>query len=791
MTETDERTEKTGRGEAVAKVIRLPFADTAPEASDTAPETSDTAPAPEAAAPAAPVDMVKPSPVEGTVFTAKEWELGEDAEGDAPWIHPALRTPEGRMARRAYVRRQARRRIRRWVSRQTTPLGIVPTTVRGGVRIHRWTRGVEGQNADAAKRRAEMLAREAERAARRAQFALLQRDAKKKAADVAQQESQMALVQATAATSLARTKFLQRAAAAYLPMAGIDAAGYVFMDGMLGLGAGVLVNLAVLARVGRRPDMTPEELEELERTEAGLPDRFEMGMTPRAFEAMLHEALTKELGIAVHSMQVHPRNWGFEIQLVLKNQTPEKLSESLALLEACLPGVRTNSALLQQSARARNECTLRIPGDDPWKAVPELPYRAPKSISTHDLHKAQIGADMSGRPLALPGKRTTTNTVGKPRSGKSTVLRARLDALTATNDRIIVGIDLGSYGAGFGPYAKCMAAVARTPAEARTVLEWALDIGMNRPKLFQRLGMGANWEASPEYPGITVVIDEFPALVTEAKRETFAKPEEGEEKPMKLDELVRQIFLTSAKSDVVLDIATHSVTKEKIGENTWLSEVPVQAMGACDRDDIVQIVGKGAMAEGWRPDRLLPAMGDAINDASVVYPLAGAAYCEPIPYRACITSEEEADRRATERAAAGLCELDAASAAFVRGIELPNPGGGEPWEDGEDEEETVPVLLQVIRRIFRDLGDPSGLMEDEVFDQLHAFNPEAWDLDRFVDESGTPMTKGAVLALVLDKVLAPRGQKWAKETFRPKGLKPTKGYRLRDLKALIGEGDEA
>ncbi|MFI9801976.1 hypothetical protein [Streptomyces sp. NPDC052302] len=784
MNETDERTAKNGNGEPVAKVIRLPFADSTPEVSDT--------PAPQTPAPAPRVDMTKPeapAPVEGKVFTAREWELGEDPEGDAPWISPALRTPEGRTARRVYVQRQARRRIRRWVARQRTPRGVVPTTVRGGVRIHRWVRGVEGQNAAAAKARAEMLAREAERAARRAQFALLQRDAKKKAADVAQQNSSMALVQATTAASTARSKFFQRAAAAYLPMAGIDAAGFVFMDGLIGLGAGVLVNIAVLARAGRQPDMSPEELEELERTEAGLPDRFEMGMTPRAFEAMLHEALTKDVGITVHSLQVRLHSWGFEIVIVLKNQTPEKLSANLDLLEACLPGVRTNSALLQQSKQARNECVLRIPGANPWKAVPELPYRAPKSVTTHELHKAQFGADMSGRTLALPGKRTSAAYIGKSRSGKSTMLRARLDALTATSDRIIVGIDLGSYGSGFGPYRKCMSAVARTPKEARVVLEWALAVGMGRPKLFDRLGMGLNWEASPKRPGITIVIDEFPALVMAAKSETFPETEEGEEKPLRLDELVKQIILTSAKSDVCLEIASQGVTRDRVGANMWLAELPVQVMCACDKDDIVQIAGGGAMAQGWRPDRLLPAMGDAVNDASVAYVLAGGDYSEPIPYRACILNEEEADRRAVERAEAGLCELDAESAAFAPGVVLPNPGGGEPWEH-EGEEEPLPVLLRTIRTIYRDLGNPSGLTEDELFDRLHRFDPTSWDLDRFVPEGGEPMTKGAVLALVLDKVLAPRDQKWAKESYRPKGASKTvKGYRLRDLKTLIGEAD--
>lgn len=784
----------TETNESGAKVIRLPFV-TGPDetATDTVEDTTADATADlikdTPATPAAPAP-----PFEGRIITAEEWALAEDPEGDAPWINPALKTPEGRAARKAYLQRTARRRVRRWTRRQWTPQGIVPATFRGGVRIHRWVRGIEGRNADSAKLHAENLTLEHEKAARRAKYALLGRDKKAKAAELAQQQASTAQLVATVAHVAARKKFFQRGLAAYGPLAGMDVAGYVFMDGMVGLGAGVLVNLLVLARVGARPDMDPEELEELERSEAGLPDRFEIGMTPRAFEAMLHQALTEEIGVAVHSLRIHPHKWGFEVQLVLKNQTPEKLSENLGLLEACLPGVRTNSALLQQSAAARNECTLRIPGNDPWQAVPELPYRAPKSISTHELHKAQIGADMSGRVLALPGKRTSTSTIGKPRSGKSTVLRARLDALTATNDRIIVGIDLGSYGAGFGPYAKCMAAVARTPKEARIVLEWALEIGVNRPKLFQRLGMGANWEASPEFPGITVAIDEFPALVTAAKAEVFPKPKQDDEfyeKPMRLDELVQQIHLTSSKSDVVLDIASHSVTKEKIADNTWLAEVPVQVMGACDKDDIVQIVGKGAMAQGWRADRLLPAMGDAVNDASVVYPLAGATYCEPIPYRACITSEEEADRRATERAEAGLCELDAGSEAFVRGIELPNPGGGDPWFDGDDEEEeTIPVLLQVIRKIYAARSNPSGLTEDELFDALHEVEPETWDLDRI--EGGTDLTKGAFLALVLDKVLAPRGQRWAKESYRPKGAKSTvKGYRLRDLKILIGEADDS
>ncbi|MEU3189487.1 hypothetical protein ABZ686_02330 [Streptomyces sp. NPDC006992] len=792
MTEIDERTAKSGRTAATAEVIHL-FAD----AETTTEETETSAPVDMAKKPA-PAETAAPAagPVEGTVITAEEWGLGEDPEGDKPWVNPSLKTPEGRKARAAYLQRAARRRARRWVARQATPRGVLQATVRGGVRVHRWTRGVESRTADAARERAELMARESARATRRAQFALMQRDQKKTAAQVAQQELQTAVIQATAARKSATRKFFQRAAASYGPLAGIDAAGYVFLDGALGLVGGVLVNLAVLARVGRRPQMDPEELEALEREEAGMPERFEVGMTVRGFEAMLREALTEDLKVAVYALRIEPEKWGFKVQVILNRQTPEKISAGLADLEACLPGVRTNSILLQQSAQARNECVLRIPGKDQWKAVPALPYRAPKSVTTDDIHTAQIGADMSGEVLALPFKRTNAVVVGKSRSGKSTMLRAALDALTAAEDRVVVGIDLGSYGSGFGPYRKTMHALGRTTAEAREILEWVLDIGMGRPKLFERFGMGLNWEASEKRPGITLVIDEFPALVTAALREHRPKPTEedgGAEQAMRLDELVQQIAMTSAKSDVTLLIATQSVTKDRVKDNTWITELPVAVMCACDKDDIQQLAGAGAMAQGWRPDRLLPAMGGHVNDASVAYVSAGGDYSEPIPYRACILSDEEADERARERLEAGLPAMDAESLAFVGGRGLSHLAGDRDVGDEEDQAApAIPVLLQQIRDLYRAAGEPSGMNEDELFDALAADDPDTWNQEQFTDEDDEQLPKGEVLALVLAKVLEPRGQRWAKGKYRPRGSSTTaRGYRLKDLKELLGETPES
>jgi hypothetical protein len=785
-----------------ARVIAFPSPAPAPDYDD-GPETLHapvgvdfTKPTP----PEEPGDADSPdeeeTPREGRVFLAGEdLPLPEDPEGDAPWFSPALRTRQGLAARGRYHLRRARRRARRWVGRQWTRHGVLPRAARGHRQMWSWVRGVEGMQAAADLTLAQAEAREADRAARSAKWALLDRSRKRELARAQQQQAAAAIHLAVQRRRQARRAQTIRGTVTYGPLAAGDITAYLTAGGM-GLAGALMVTTAGLAWLGRKTGLDPEQIDAMEQDDAAakMPDRVELGMTPRAFEAMLRQALTEDLKIALAGLDLRAPAWGFEVHLKLDRQTPKTLSENIDHLEACLPGVRTSSILLQQSASARNECVLRIPGSDPWQAVPELPYRAPKSLTTNDLHTAQIGAEMSGRPLALPAKRTNVAITGKPRSGKSTMLRAGVDALTATDDRIILGIDLGSYGAGFGPYRKAMKAVARTPKQARRVLEWALDIGMGRPALFDDLGMGLNWESSPTRPGITVVIDEFPALVKAAKQEAaerarIAKEMEIEDTSLRLDELVEQIHITSPKSDVTLMVGTHSVTKARVGENTWLSEVPAQVMCACDTDDIKLIVGGGAMAQGWRPDRLLPAMGDAINDAGVAYVMAGGAYSEPIPWRACILDDTEADRRATERAMAGLPQLDAESAAFVDGDDLSDLAD---WDDADADE--AGGLIATIRSIFADAGDPPGMSKEDLAEELGRVDPARWDLSRFDGdedaEDGDERIAARVDALraAIAAVLAPTGQSWQLDNYSKKA---PRGYCLRHLKQLTGEVSKA
>jgi len=568
----------------------------------------------------------------------------------------------------------------------------------------------------------------------------------------------------------------------------------------------LFLNLLTFSVAGRQVELTEEQLERMERIESGVPTRFEIGMTPRVFEAMVREALVQDLQLRVAGLRVVAAVWGYEVHLVLDRMTPKKLSDGLADLEACLPGVRTQSVLLQQSASSRNECVLRIPGPNAWDSVPQLPYRAPNSVKSATMHREQIAADLGGRPFARPGMRTNAAITGVSRSGKSTWLEADCDVLTATCDRLVFGIDLGSDCSGFGPYTKAMNGVARNASQARRILEYCLAVGQGRPSLFSRLGMGKNWRTSADRPGITIPIDEFPAFVTASKAEeawvkSLAKGKDAEDLPegwMSLEDLVEAIVMTSAKSDVVVVIAGQGVTKARIGDNTWLSDLPVQIMCSMGTTDIVQIAGGGAMEQGWRPDRLMPALGPMDNDGGIAYAMAGSEFCEPIPYRVCRVSDDEADRRAVERVKAGRPQLDEDSARFVYDdlSDLIDDIDGNYAEEEEEEEDGLPRLISLIRDVFRQAGDPAGMTRHELAQALAAvdddwaldqaqFNkePEAGEKKRTPEEARIEALTAAIAAS-----LAPVGLTWNTDKWRPKGSKDTaSGYCLRDLKKITSE----
>ncbi len=644
-----------------------------------------------------------------------DWEadLPEDVEGDEPWVPLWVRSARGINARRRYAQRQMRRRTRRWVKRQTTQHGAVARSSRGVRRAHQWVRGTEGIAHQAAAETAHQHAVAARSAARKARYALLDRKAAAGASKKATEALQDALKAEKAAKSTARRALASRAALVYGPAAGVLGGG-AYLDGWWGMAGAAVLTLAAATIPGRRTWLDDEELFE-ERSGAACLDP---GMTPRAFAAMLTAALEEDLGVKVAECVVVSHAWGFEARVLLLKSKPADVMARLEDLEASLVA-RPNSLLLQQSAQARPRFTLRALGSNPFAGMPDLPYRAPLSQRVAD--PIVLGRCLTQDPLTLPLLRTNGVLVGGPGSGKSTALLDIAEALTACSDVVVHDIDLGSSGAGLDPIGAAISRRATTKAAAEVILRDALALAMARPRLFKKLGMGRNWQPSPTHPALIVLIDEYPALVAAG-----------------LFPLVSEIIRTGRKSAVTVLMAAQGASKDFLGSADPAS-VPLRIALPCQSQDVTRLFGAGSIAEGWAPHRLSPAEGNEIRDASVAYIKSGR-HTEPIPYRFAWLDEDEAERRAEERAAAGLPRLDADSldaagvdvnAELPRGFETWRPAADAVDPDGEyvqGAEDVVP-LPPIVAAAYAVLADhdapamtPSDLLAAVVAADQAAFN---------------------------------------------------------------------
>ncbi|MFE0459587.1 hypothetical protein ACFW1A_10035 [Kitasatospora sp. NPDC058965] len=641
-----------------------------------------------------------PAPIEGTVLPPADpvpagWNEA-DPEGDAPWWPVWIRTGQGRRDRARYMTRRMRRRARKFAARQRTTHGVLPRAVRGIRRTHEWVQGTEGIYVQAAAERARIQAKAARSAARSARFAVLDRDRARKTSERAHEDVERAVKDHADAKRTARKARLLRGSLAYGPVAvgELTAMGY---DGWWGAAGATLLTVALAAWRGRRTDLDEAEVFS-ERSELVL----DPGMTPRAFGQMLRDALTEDLGLQVADLYVTGHAWGFEAKVQLYKAKPADVTARLDDLEASLVA-RPGSLLVQQSAKARPLFTLRALGKDPWRGQKAVPYRAPKSVSVHD--RADLGMRLDQHPLLLPFLRTNTVLVGGPGSGKSNGLLDIAEYLTACKDAVVWDIDLGSAGAGLDPLGDAIARRATNKADAKRLLEDALALSVTRPRLFRRLGMGRNWEPSPEYPALVLIIDEYPALVAAG-----------------LWDLVAEIIRTGRKSAVNVIMAAQGATKSFLG-SADPAAVQTRIALACRPQDVTQLFDGGALGEGWAAHKLRPAEGKVLNDVSVAY-VRGGEHVEPIPQRFAYLDDEDAEKRGTERLAAGLVQLDQDSLAMAEvDLTVPLSGG-----------------IDRVRVEVEDLDDIDAAQETDLPPLLTAA------IDVITSAEATAMTTGELLA---------------------------------------------
>lgn len=423
----------------------------------------------------------------------------------------------------------------------------------------------------------------------------------------------------------------------------------------------------------------------------------------------VRRALASE-GIAVKSVEADRRHaWGWEVTVHLAKGKPADIVTKAPDLETPLD-LPENGLLCQPVRKSRGRVVLRLVQSDPFANMPGAPERKANGYRMRD--KQTVAHRMDGQTFDLSLLGVHAIVIASSGGGKSVIMRALADTLTACSDVLVGDLDPG--GNGLAPLAEALG-VREIGIDAmgqiEAVLEQALKIAKSRPGLFAKLGMKENWEPTPERPAIVLFIDEYPQLSDRAK------------------ELAVKILQTGRKSRVQLVLAAQEATKDSIGK-AIADSIALKIVGPCRHQDVIQVFGAGAVSEGWRPDRLDPAEGDAegddLRDASQAY-IRGAGSREPLKYKFLFLDGKEGRRRARERAAAGRPTVDAESLAAAG---LDGFGATEADRLRTD----LPKIVMMVRGAFAAADDPHFLSTLAIWEYLAAHDADDWALTLFGDD---------------------------------------------------------
>ncbi|MFJ5644068.1 hypothetical protein [Streptomyces sp. NPDC093223] len=555
-----------------------------------------------------------------------------------------------------------------------------------------------------------------------------------------------------------RRRYLATRGMTVAPIAG--AGVYGFMEsGIWVCALYALAAVTVGAWRGRPRGVDPGKVEIL--AEDG--DPFPIADARNRTEAAecVRRALASE-GIQVKEVEANRRyDWGWEITVRLAKGKPADIVTKAPDLETPLD-LPENGLLCQPVRTSRGQVILRLVQSDPFVKMPHTPDRKPNSRRMRD--KQVIAYRMDGKPFEASLLGVHGIIIASSGGGKSVIMRDLADCLTACSDVLVGDLDPG--GNGLAPLAEALGVRAvgdDNMGQIEAVLDQALKIAKARPTLFAKLGMKENWEPSPERPAIVLFIDEYPQLSDRAK------------------ELAVKILQTGRKSRVQLMLAAQEATKDSIGA-AIADSIALRVVGPCRHQDVVQVFGAGAIGEGWRPDRLDPAEGNAegddLRDASQAY-VRGLGSREPLKHKFLFLEGKEGRRRARERAAAGRPAVDSES---LRAAGLDHFGATEADRLRSD----LPKIVMMARGAFAAADDPKFLSTLQIWEYLAAHDPDAWALHLFGDdEIRSRKTAAQKVAAELKKAVDAMDLDIDMATVQVTG--GARGYRLDTVKGITGE----
>ncbi|MFI1928331.1 hypothetical protein [Streptomyces sp. NPDC020377] len=293
-------------------------------------------------------------------------------------------------------------------------------------------------------------------------------------------------------------------------------------------------------------------------------------------------------------------DWGWEMEVVLKGAIPGGVQAKADQLESRL-GLPDGGFMIEPDSRDKSRIIVRLVQSNPFADMPRPAVHAPRSLSVHDT--VAMGRAMDGSVFELTLDGFCALIIGAMGAGKTLgALRTINEALTACRDAVVW--DLDPIKGGLGEFGDLMERRARTPEECEAALDDALAYVTARGKLLPSLGMGDRWHATPEHPNLYINIDEFIQLSPRGK-DTAIK-----------------ILRTGRQYGIYLIMAGQEATADALGDAIAMI-VAYRILMACRFEDIKIAFGPGAGAQGWRPDRMKPAVGPVANDAGQAMIMGG------------------------------------------------------------------------------------------------------------------------------------------------------------------------
>ena len=327
-------------------------------------------------------------------------------------------------------------------------------------------------------------------------------------------------------------------------------------------------------------------------------------------------------------------DWGWELEVVLKGSTPGKVQAAADQLESHL-GLPDGGIMIEPDPRDKSRLVVRLVQSNPFADMLPPAVHAPRSLSVHDT--IAMGRAMDGSIFELTLDGFCALIVGAMGAGKTLgALRTINEALTACRDAVVW--DLDPIKGGLAEFGDLMARRARTPEECEEALAEALSYVSARRYLMPTLKMGDRWHATEKHPNLYINIDEFIQLSAKGKADAIT------------------ILRTGRQYGIYLIMAGQEATADALGDAIAII-IAYRILMSCRFEDIKIAFGPGAGAQGWRADRMKPAVGPVANDAGQAM-IMGGLFNRAIRYQFNGYTRDQITGAVPDRVKAGANRMD-------------------------------------------------------------------------------------------------------------------------------------